>query len=53
MPTLKYYDFFEKPLIGVIVLNVVLAVCATLGNGMIIVAILTSQNLQTPSLATY
>ena len=49
MPTLKYHDFFEKPLIGGIVLNVVLAVSATFGNGMIIVAILTSQNLQTPS----
>jgi len=42
-------ELFHKPLIASIFFNVVLAISATLGNGMIIVAILRSQNLQTPS----
>ncbi|XP_031575323.1 histamine H2 receptor-like [Actinia tenebrosa] len=41
--------FLKAPITINISLNAVLALTATLGNGMIIVAILRSQNLQTPS----
>jgi hypothetical protein len=42
-------EFITKPLIINIFFNVVLTLSATLGNGLIILAILRSQNLQTPS----
>ena len=41
--------FFKELALGGIVLNIIFTLTASLGNGMIILAILSSQNLQTPS----
>ncbi|KAK3735619.1 hypothetical protein QZH41_007402 [Actinostola sp. cb2023] len=46
---IEEFDFFEKLLILNIFFNGFLTISATLGNGIIIVAILGSQGLQTPS----
>lgn len=45
----KNLDFFKEPLIAIFCLNVCLSILATVANGIIIIAILRSQNLQTPS----
>ena len=47
--SVPYDDLTTKLLMGVIFFNVVLVISATLGNAVIIVTILKSQNLQTPS----
>jgi len=42
-------DFFRAPLIACICLNICSSILAILGNGVVIVSILTSQRLRTPS----
>lgn len=46
---LQNLDYFEKPLIFIIILNALLMVTSTLGNSMILVTIFNSRSLQTPS----